>query len=84
MLVSMSGPLYICLLTFAHIGRRMHKGITYDLVETAFVGFCYGDSTSGQVSFLSCDSPAYIFTTFIVARVVQPWNDWNPDHECEQ
>ena len=25
-------------------------GITYDLIETAVVGYCYGDSTSGQVS----------------------------------
>lgn len=24
-------------------------GITYDAVQTAFVGYCYGDSTSGQV-----------------------------------
>ena len=27
------------------------EGITYDAVEAAFVGYCYGDSTSGQVSF---------------------------------
>ena len=27
-------------------------GINYDAVEMAFVGFCYGDSTSGQVSIL--------------------------------
>ncbi|KAH9921420.1 thiolase-like protein [Fomitopsis serialis] len=26
----------------------LDAGITYDAVETAFVGFCYGDSTSGQ------------------------------------
>ncbi|KAL4069267.1 thiolase-like protein [Scleroderma citrinum] len=26
----------------------LDAGITYDLVETAFVGHCYGDSTSGQ------------------------------------
>jgi sterol carrier protein 2 len=26
-----------------------YTGITYDDVETAFVGYCYGDSTSGQV-----------------------------------
>lgn len=24
-------------------------GITYDVVQTAVVGYCYGDSTSGQV-----------------------------------
>lgn len=24
-------------------------GITYDQIETAAVGYCYGDSTSGQV-----------------------------------
>jgi hypothetical protein len=24
-------------------------GITYDEIEAAFVGYCYGDSTSGQV-----------------------------------
>ena len=30
-------------------------GLTYDAIETAFVGFCYGDSTSGQVGFaLQC------------------------------
>ncbi|KAH7926214.1 thiolase-like protein [Leucogyrophana mollusca] len=26
----------------------LDSGLTYDAVETAFVGFCYGDSTSGQ------------------------------------
>ncbi|KZT06237.1 thiolase-like protein [Laetiporus sulphureus 93-53] len=26
----------------------LDAGITYDAVETAFVGYCYGDSTSGQ------------------------------------
>ena len=25
-------------------------GITYDHIEHAFAGYCYGDSTSGQVS----------------------------------
>ena len=29
----------------------IHKGITYDCIEAAYVGYCYGDSTSGQVSF---------------------------------
>jgi len=24
-------------------------GITYDAVQTAYVGYCYGDSTAGQV-----------------------------------
>ncbi|KAI6153161.1 thiolase-like protein [Pisolithus tinctorius] len=28
----------------------LDAGITYDLIETAFVGHCYGDSTSGQRS----------------------------------
>ncbi|TFY70099.1 hypothetical protein EVJ58_g39 [Rhodofomes roseus] len=28
----------------------LDAGITYDAVETAFVGYCYGDSTSGQRS----------------------------------
>jgi len=28
----------------------LDAGITYDKVETAFVGYCYGDSTSGQRS----------------------------------
>jgi len=27
----------------------LDAGITYDAVQTAFVGYCYGDSTSGQV-----------------------------------
>ena len=26
-------------------------GINYDAVETAFVGYCFGDSTCGQVSY---------------------------------
>ncbi|THH30167.1 hypothetical protein EUX98_g3995 [Antrodiella citrinella] len=26
----------------------LDAGITYDSIETAYVGFCYGDSTSGQ------------------------------------
>ena len=26
------------------------SGITYDHIEHAFAGYCYGDSTSGQVS----------------------------------
>ncbi|EGN91798.1 hypothetical protein SERLA73DRAFT_173334 [Serpula lacrymans var. lacrymans S7.3] len=26
----------------------LDAGLTYDAIETAFVGFCYGDSTSGQ------------------------------------
>ena len=26
-------------------------GITYDEIQTAFVGYCYGDTTSGQVRF---------------------------------
>ncbi|KIJ59808.1 hypothetical protein HYDPIDRAFT_118058 [Hydnomerulius pinastri MD-312] len=26
----------------------LDAGITYDLIENAYVGFCYGDSTSGQ------------------------------------
>ncbi|KAF8640714.1 hypothetical protein AX17_000367 [Amanita inopinata Kibby_2008] len=26
----------------------LDAGITYDLIETAYVGYCYGDSTSGQ------------------------------------
>lgn len=29
--------------------QRFTPGITYDAIETAFVGYCYGDSTSGQV-----------------------------------
>ncbi len=30
--------------------NRIHDtGITYDAIETAAVGYCYGDSTSGQV-----------------------------------
>ena len=27
----------------------LDAGITYDNVQVAFVGYCYGDSTSGQV-----------------------------------
>lgn len=27
----------------------MLPGITYDEVQIAFVGYCYGDSTTGQV-----------------------------------
>ncbi|KAN0101046.1 Thiolase-like protein [Tylopilus felleus] len=32
----------------AAIKALLDAGITYDEVETAFVGYCYGDSTSGQ------------------------------------
>ncbi|KZP30386.1 thiolase-like protein [Athelia psychrophila] len=28
----------------------LDAGITYDAIETAFVGYCYGDSTSGQAA----------------------------------
>ena len=28
-------------------------GITYDAIEAAFVGYCYGESTSGQVDFFN-------------------------------
>ena len=28
---------------------QFFTGITYDEIEAAFVGYCYGDSTSGQV-----------------------------------
>lgn len=35
-------------------GREI--GITYDEVDAAFVGYCYGDSTAGQVSNLYCPS----------------------------
>lgn len=28
------------------------SGLTYDSMEAAYVGYCYGDSTSGQVSLL--------------------------------
>jgi len=28
----------------------LDAGLTYDSVETAFVGYCYGDSTCGQVA----------------------------------
>ena len=28
----------------------LDAGVTYDVVEAAYVGYCYGDSTSGQVS----------------------------------
>lgn len=30
--------------------KPLPSGITYDAIETAAVGYCYGDSTSGQVS----------------------------------
>ena len=31
----------------------LDAGITYDEVEIAYVGYCYGDSTSGQVCVVS-------------------------------
>lgn len=31
----------------------LDAGITYDDVEIAYVGYCYGDSTSGQVRTVS-------------------------------
>ena len=35
----------------------LDAGITYDEVQAAFAGYCYGDSTSGQVTdFWSNDS----------------------------
>ena len=32
-------------------------GITYDSIEAAHVGYCYGDSTTGQVSVLPQGDP---------------------------
>lgn len=34
---------------YADAGLLSNSGITYDSIETAFVGYCYGDSTCGQV-----------------------------------
>ena len=31
------------------VSSRSSSGITYDSIEAAHVGYCYGDSTSGQV-----------------------------------
>ena len=39
--------MFTCVGTLNHVFR----GITYDAVEAAFVGYCYGESTSGQVRF---------------------------------
>lgn len=39
-----------------------HLGITYDLVEAAYVGFVYGDSTSGQVCTLFLENLRRLMT----------------------
>ena len=38
---------HICLLLSTL--KDVFGGITYDAVEAAFVGYCYAESTSGQV-----------------------------------
>ena len=41
----------LAILTYVNTLKRDFTGITYDAVEAAFVGFCYSESTSGQVGF---------------------------------
>lgn len=42
----------------------LDAGISYDDVQVAFVGYCYGDSTSGQVCLLFYfDSQAQSFVS---------------------
>jgi hypothetical protein len=40
-----------------------YAGITYDEIETAFVGYCYGDSTSGQVRPKCANCRVNVFTS---------------------
>lgn len=58
------------------------EGVTYDAVETAFVGYCYGDSTSGQVNTLiRCEN---IYRAHLIAALsLQPGLDWYTNHECQ-
>lgn len=37
------------LMTVYPFAQRNTLGITYDAIETAYAGYCYGDSTSGQL-----------------------------------
>lgn len=56
------------------------SGVTYDAVEAAYVGYCYGDSTCGQVR----DNLILLLSGTISTRhsesTLQPWFDWYTYH----
>jgi len=54
-------------------------GITYDAIETAIVGYCYGDSTSGHFLILS---PISIKPSRRPACPLQPRSHLHSDNQC--
>lgn len=46
-------------------------GITYDAVQIAYAGYCFGDSTSGQVGSSSLSPQLRSWSD--AARTLQPW-----------
>ena len=62
----------------------LDAGITYDAVEAAYVGFCYGDSTSGQVSGFVHAYLSPKLTLAFAESPVQSRHDGNTDHKREQ
>lgn len=61
----------------------LDAGITYDNVEAAYVGYCYGDSTSGQVCLLHRPRCASL-NAFPPACAVQPGSHGHTNNKCEQ
>lgn len=62
----------------------LDAGITYDAVQAAFVGYCYGDSTSGQVGILLIQifvlkSITYVDICVLIESSIQSRPDWNTD-----
>ena len=62
----------------------LDAGITYDQVELAFVGYCYGDSTSGQVrNYITCVMVLLLITFHLNANLactLQLGSYGHPDH----
>lgn len=57
-------------------------GITYDAVEIAYAGYCYGDSTSGQVE-KTLPFALTAYPRHAIARLIQSWSDFHPHNQCE-
>lgn len=61
----------------------LDAGITYDAVQAAFVGYCYGDSTSGQVGILIqlfvLNAITYMDICVLIESSIQSRPDWNTD-----
>jgi hypothetical protein len=65
---------------FYNMHTQPATGITYDSIESAYVGYCYGDSTSGQVPLIYIISK-YCTTDPSSARPVQLGIDRYPNHQ---